>query len=63
MGVEERFEDSEVELATEEERKIADAAISAWQAWEEMRGSRQQVSSTFNQDGSVVKITIEHEAS
>jgi hypothetical protein len=62
MGVEDRFEESQVEFATDEERRIADAAISAWQAWTEQRASRQRVSSIFNQDGAVIRILIEHEA-
>jgi len=60
MGVEDRFEESQVEFATDEERRIADAAISTWQTWVEQRSARQYVCSTFNQDGAVVQILIKH---
>jgi hypothetical protein len=61
MGVEDRFEESQVEFATEEERRIADTAISAWQAWVEQRAACQQANYVFNQDGAVVQIVITHE--
>lgn len=36
-GVEDRFEESKVELATEEERQVADLAIRTWQEWTELQ--------------------------
>lgn len=34
-GVDDRFEPSQVEFATEEERRAADLAIRTWQEWVE----------------------------
>jgi hypothetical protein len=63
MGVEDRFEESQVEFATAEERRIADAAISAWQTWVGKRDTYEGAESTFSQDGAVVQIVITHEVS
>jgi hypothetical protein len=61
MGAEDRFEESQVEFATEEERRIADAAIAAWQTWVGKRDDYKSAESTFSQDGAVVQIVITHE--